>query len=205
MACLARRPGRRAGGRWPARPRADRRHGARRSCTSTPCRSSSASTASGWCSLGVLPLLLGLAIAIVPLQVGAYRIAFPAPRRPVVLGLAARLGLMVVRLRRQRRARRRRLRGRRPVPRVARPGGRVAAARLPSASWPPPSRCARAGHDARPRAAPRLELDGDRRSMLLLSLPVLVGDLILLYADHHYGRLLFGGNLGIGRLPRAGR
>ena len=34
-------------------------------------------------------------------------------------------------------------------------------------------------------------------SMLLLSLPVLVGDLIYLYVDHRYGRQVFGGNVGI--------
>ena len=33
--------------------------------------------------------------------------------------------------------------------------------------------------------------------MLLLSLPVLIGDIILVYTDHHYGRVLFGGNLGV--------
>jgi heme/copper-type cytochrome/quinol oxidase subunit 1 len=34
-------------------------------------------------------------------------------------------------------------------------------------------------------------------SILILSLPVLVGNTIYLYLDHRYGRLLFGGNLGI--------
>ena len=34
-------------------------------------------------------------------------------------------------------------------------------------------------------------------SVLLLSLPVLVGDLIYLYVDHRYGRQVFGGNVGI--------
>ncbi len=34
-------------------------------------------------------------------------------------------------------------------------------------------------------------------SILILSLPVLVGDLIYLYVDHRYGRVVFAGNLGI--------
>jgi heme/copper-type cytochrome/quinol oxidase subunit 1 len=34
-------------------------------------------------------------------------------------------------------------------------------------------------------------------SILILSLPVLVGDVIYLYIDHRYGRLVFGGNLGV--------
>jgi heme/copper-type cytochrome/quinol oxidase subunit 1 len=34
-------------------------------------------------------------------------------------------------------------------------------------------------------------------SILILSLPVLVGDVIYLYIDHRYGRVIFGGNLGV--------
>ena len=34
-------------------------------------------------------------------------------------------------------------------------------------------------------------------TILILSLPVLVGDVIYLYIDHRYGRLVFGGNLGV--------
>jgi heme/copper-type cytochrome/quinol oxidase subunit 1 len=33
---------------------------------------------------------------------------------------------------------------------------------------------------------------------LLLTLPVLAGTVVLLFIDHHYGRIVFGGNLGIG-------
>ena len=45
--------------------------------------------------LGVLPLLLGLAIAIVPLQVGAYRIAFPRAAALSFWGWLIGAGLMV--------------------------------------------------------------------------------------------------------------
>jgi cytochrome c oxidase subunit I len=35
-------------------------------------------------------------------------------------------------------------------------------------------------------------------SVLILSLPVLVGELVYLYVDHRYGRAAFGGNVGVG-------
>ena len=45
---------------------------------------------------GVLPLLLGLAIAIVPLQVGAYRIAFPRAAAASFWGWLLGSGLMIL-------------------------------------------------------------------------------------------------------------
>lgn len=146
--------------------------------------------------VGVLPLLLGLAIAIVPLQVGAHRIAFP---RAValsfwgwLLGSALMIlsyalnggpgggdseavdlflvsfGLLVVSL----------LLGTVCVVTTTltlRTAG-MTLGRMPVLAW-------------------GTFVTG---SMLLLALPVLVGDLVLLYTDHHYGRLVFGGNLGVG-------
>ena len=61
----------------PARRRAGRLRRARRSCELDAVVQLLSLYRYGLVFLGVLPLLLGLAIAIVPLQVGAYRIAFP--------------------------------------------------------------------------------------------------------------------------------
>ena len=74
---------------------------------------------------GVLvPLLLGLAVAVVPLQLGARSLAFP---RLAAAGFWTWLGglvLVVVVARRQRRPRRRRRRDGRPLPRRPRAAGR---------------------------------------------------------------------------------
>ena len=148
--------------------------------------------------LGVLPLLLGLAIAIVPLQVGRLPHRLPPGRGAVVLGLADRL----------------RAHARGAYAPNGGPGGGnseavdlflVALGLLVVASLLLGCVCvvdhraddAGAGHDARADADPGVGRLRDAARCCCCRLPVLVGDLILLYVDHHYGRLVFGGNLGV--------
>ena len=146
--------------------------------------------------LGVVPLLLGLSIYVVPMQVGARTIAFPRAAaasfwawfvggglmivayainggpgggraKGVDLFLGA-LGLVVLAL----------LAGAISVAAtvlVARTPG-LALGQVPVYAW-----------SAMVQAV-----------MLLLTLPVLLANVILLYVDHHYARVLFGGNVGVG-------
>ena len=108
----------------------------------------------------VAPLLLGLATAIVPLQVGARTHRLPPGRRPGLLGVAGRHRHHGRRLHRQRRPRRRQRDRRRPVPRVVRADRGGPPPRLPLRGHHG-AHAAGAGHDARPGAAVRL-VDGGR-------------------------------------------
>ena len=144
---------------------------------------------------GVLPLLLGLAIAIVPLQVGAYRIAFPRAAAASFWGWLLGSGLMIL-----------------AYGLNGGPGGgdseavdlflvslgMVVVSLLLGALCVVTTcltmRTAGMTVGRMPVLAWSSLVTG---SMLLLSLPVLVGDIILVYTDHHYGRVLFGGNLGV--------
>jgi heme/copper-type cytochrome/quinol oxidase subunit 1 len=143
----------------------------------------------------VVPLLFGLATAIVPLQVGARGIAFP---RAAALSFWAWLvgsGVMVGSY----------------LANGGPGGGRSVAVDLFLAAFVVV--IAALVLDAVCLAttictlrAPGMYIDRVpffawgvlvSASILILSLPVLVGDVIYLYIDHRYGRLLFGGNLGI--------
>jgi cytochrome o ubiquinol oxidase subunit 1 len=145
--------------------------------------------------LGVLPLLLGLAIAVVPLQIGAYRIAFP---RAVALSFWGWLiggALMIVAY----------------AANGGPGGGKSSAVDLFLVSLAMvivslllacvclvatlmTTRTAGMTLGRMPGLAWGAFVAG---SMLLLSLPIVIADIILLYTDHHYGRLIFDGNLGI--------
>jgi heme/copper-type cytochrome/quinol oxidase subunit 1 len=145
---------------------------------------------------GVLPLLLGLAIAVVPLQVGAYRIAFPRAAAASFWGWLLGSGLMVL-----------------AYAANGGPGGgdpeavdlflvslgMVVVSLLLGAVCVVVTTLTMRTAGMTLGRAPLLAWSSMVTGvMLLLSLPVLVGDIILLYTDHHYGRVLFGGNLGIG-------
>lgn len=146
--------------------------------------------------LGVLPLLLGIAIYVVPLQLGARTIAFPRAAaasfwawlvgsglvitayaanggpgggrsRAVDLFIAA-LGLVILAL----------LTAAISIATtvlVARTPG-LALGNVPVFAW-----------SALVQAV-----------MLLVTLPVLLANLVLVYVDHHYARVYFGGNAGLG-------
>jgi heme/copper-type cytochrome/quinol oxidase subunit 1 len=146
--------------------------------------------------LGVLPLLLGLAIAVVPLQVGAYRIAFPRAAALSFWGwlLGALLLVLAYGLN-------------------GGPGGGdseavdlflvsfalVLVSLLVGAVCVVTTTLTQRTAGMTLGRMPILSWGAFvTGAMLLLSLPVLVGDLVLLYTDHHYARLVFGGNLGVG-------
>lgn len=144
---------------------------------------------------GVLPLLLGLSIAIVPLQVGAYRIAFPRAAAASFWGWVLGSGLMIL-----------------AYVLNGGPGGgdseavdlflvslgMVVVSLLLGAVCVVATTLTMRTAGMTLGRAPLLAWSALVTGvMLLLSLPVLVGDIILLYADHHYGRVLFGGNLGV--------
>ena len=151
---------------------------------------------------GVLvPLLLGIAVAVVPLQVGARSLAFP---RLAAAGFWAWLGglvLVIVVARRQRRARRRQRQDGRPVPRRPRPARRRPRRRR---------RCRVAttvlttrAPGMRMRRVPFFTWSALVASIgLLLVLPVVLGVLIYLFVDHRNARALFGGNVGVGVVDR---
>jgi heme/copper-type cytochrome/quinol oxidase subunit 1 len=143
----------------------------------------------------VIPLLFGLATAIVPLQVGARGIAFP---RAAALSFWAWLtgsGVMVGAF----------------LANGGPGGGNTVAVDLFLASFG--LVIAALVLDAVCLATTVLTLRAPGMTLervplfawatlvsatiLLLSLPVLVGEIIYLYVDHRYGRLLFAGNLGI--------
>jgi heme/copper-type cytochrome/quinol oxidase subunit 1 len=146
---------------------------------------------------GVLvPLLLGIAVAIVPLQVGARSLAFP---RLAAAGFWTWLGGLVV-----------------VIVSLANNGGPgggnaqmvdlflaglallvigLAAVAVPVATTVLTTRAPGMRMDRVPffSWAALIASIG-----LLLLLPVLVGVLIYLFVDHRHGRLMFGGNVGIG-------
>ena len=151
----------------------------------------------GLAFLVVVPLLLGLAIAVVPLQLGGGGIAYPRAAALSLLGLAVLRRGDGRRLPGQRRPGRRRRRGRRPVPHLAhpRPGRRspIGAACVAGHRHHAAARPAWALLETPPFSFASLVSAG----ALLLTLPVLAGTLLLLFVDHHYGRIVFGGNQGI--------
>lgn len=142
-----------------------------------------------------VPLMLGLATAIVPLQIGARSIAFP---RAVALSFWAWLagsGIMVG-----------------AYLANGGPGGGndiavdlfLAAFGLTVIALLLDALCLAA--TVLTLRAPGMTLDRlpyfswsvvVSATVLLMSLPVLVGELIYLYVDHRYGRAVFGGNVGI--------
>jgi heme/copper-type cytochrome/quinol oxidase subunit 1 len=146
---------------------------------------------------GVLvPLLLGIAVAIVPLQVGARSLAFP---RLAAAGFWTWLGGMIV-----------------VIVSLANNGGPgggnaqmvdlflaglallvigLAAIAVPVATTVLTTRAP----GMRMERVPFFTWSALIASIgLLLMLPVLVGVLIYLFVDHRHARLLFGGNVGIG-------
>jgi heme/copper-type cytochrome/quinol oxidase subunit 1 len=142
-----------------------------------------------------VPLMLGLATAIVPLQIGARSIAFP---RAVALSFWAWLagsGIMVG-----------------AYLANGGPGGGndiavdlfLAAFGLTVIALLLDALCLAA--TVLTLRAPGMTLDRlpyfswsvvVSATVLLMSLPVLVGELIYLYVDHRYGQAVFGGNVGI--------
>ena len=144
--------------------------------------------------LVVVPLLLGVAIAVVPLQVGGPH-GLPACGRAVVLGLALRRrgdGRVVPG---QRRSGWRRGQGRRRLPRLADPRRRGP---RPSArpAWPATVITRRAPGLGLLETPPFAFASLVSAGALLLTLPVVAGTLVLLFVDHHYGRIVFGGQRG---------
>ena len=145
--------------------------------------------------IGVLPLLLGLAIAIVPLQVGAYRIAFGRAAALSFWGWLIGSGLMIAAY----------------AANGGPGGGNSEAVDLYLLSLALVVVSLLLGAVCVVTTALTLRTAGMTLGrmpilawgafvtgvMLLLSLSVLVGDLIMVYVDHHYGRLVFGGNVGV--------
>jgi heme/copper-type cytochrome/quinol oxidase subunit 1 len=145
--------------------------------------------------VGVLPLLLGLAIAIVPLQVGAYRIAFGRAAALSFWGWLIGSGLMIAAY----------------AANGGPGGGNSEAVDLYLLSLALVVVSLLLGAVCVVTTALTLRTAGMTLGrmpilawgafvtgvMLLLSLSVLVGDLIMVYVDHHYGRLVFGGNTGV--------
>ena len=143
----------------------------------------------------VVPLLFGLAMAVVPLQVGARGIAFPRAAALSFWVWLAGSGVMVGSY----------------LANGGPGGGRSVAVDLFLAAFV----VVLAGlvlsaiclaTTVMALRAPGMWLDRVpvfawgvlvSASILILSLPVLVGDVIYLYVDHRYGRLIFGGNLGV--------
>jgi heme/copper-type cytochrome/quinol oxidase subunit 1 len=145
--------------------------------------------------VGILPLLLGVAIAIVPLQVGAQRIAFPRAAALSfwvwIIGSALMILAYAVN---------------------GGPGGgdseavdlflvslaMVISALLLAASCVVTTALTLRAPGMTLGRAPILAWSAFVTGvMALLSLPVLMADVVLVYVDHHYGRLIFEGNLGI--------
>ncbi len=145
--------------------------------------------------MGVLPLLLGLAIAVVPLQLGATAIAFPRAAALSFWGWLIGGGLLIGAY----------------FANGGPGGGQVRAVDLfllslglVVASLLVGSMCVVA--TALTMRAPGMTLGRMpflawsavvTGSMLLVSLPVLVGNLIVLYVNHHYGGQLLGGDQGM--------
>ena len=144
----------------------------------------------------LVPLLLGLAVAVVPLQVGARSLAFP---RLAAAGFWAWLTRPRPRVRRagQQRWSRRGRRGHgRPVHRRPRTPRHRARCGLGDRRRDRADHT-RAGDADGPAAAVRL-VGLDRLDRSLLVLPVLLGVVVYLFVDHRYERALFGGNAGVG-------
>ena len=144
----------------------------------------------------LIPLLLGIAVAVVPLQVGARSLAFP---RLAAAGFWAWLGGFVITMvahRRQRRPRRRQRPDGRSVPR------RPRSAR--SSGWPPPAVSVATtvlttrAPGMRMSRVPFFTWSALVASIgLLLVLPVVLGVVVFLFLDHRNARALFGGNVGV--------
>src|SRR5215207_3853456 len=144
----------------------------------------------------VAPLFLGLATAVVPLQLGARTIAFPRAAALAFWSWLVGIGVMVG-----------------AYLANGGPGGGNAIAvdlflvafglvvvalllgSLCVATTVLTLRAPGMSLDRVPMLAWSMVVSA---SVLLLSLPVLVGELIYLYLDHRYGRQAFGGNVGIG-------
>jgi heme/copper-type cytochrome/quinol oxidase subunit 1 len=145
---------------------------------------------------GVLPLLLGLGIALVPLQIGARAIAFPRAAALSFWGWLLGSGTMVASY----------------LANGGPGGGKNRAVDLWILSFGLVLVSLLLAAVCLVTTLLALRTPGMSLGMvpmfawswfvtgavLLLSLPVLVGIVIYLYVDHHYGRQVFGGNEGIG-------
>ena len=149
----------------------------------------------GLAFLVVVPLLLGIAIAVVPLQLGAQGIAYPRAAALSFWGWLFSGGVMVVSY-------------------LANGGpgggdGQAVDAFLVSFLLVLTALVIGAGcvgATVITRRAPGMGLLETppfsfaalvSAGALLLTLPVLGGTVVLLFVDHHYGRIVFGGNAGI--------
>ena len=146
--------------------------------------------------LGVLPLLLGVAISIVPLQVGARTIAFPRAAAASFWGWLVGSGLLIVAY----------------TANGGPGGGRAKAVDLFIGAFGLVVLSLLAGAVSVAATvlvarAPGLSLGNVpvfawsalvQTLMMLLTLPVLLGNLVFLYVDHHYARVYFGGNERLG-------
>lgn len=145
--------------------------------------------------LVVVPLLLGLGIAVVPLQVGARSIAFPRAAALSLWGWLVGSGLVIG-----------------AYAANGGPGGGAAkAVNLYLAAMVLVVAALLVGCVCLATTIVSLRAaDMDLRevpffawswlvtaSMLMLTLPILIGLLVFLYVDHRYGRLAFGGSAGI--------
>jgi heme/copper-type cytochrome/quinol oxidase subunit 1 len=143
----------------------------------------------------VAPLFLGLATAIVPLQIGARTIAFPRAAALALWSWLVGTGVMVGAY----------------IANGGPGGGNAIAVDLFLVSFGLIALALVLGSlcvatTVLTLRAPGMTLDRVplfawstlvSASILILSLPVLVGDLIYLYIDHRYGRAAFGGNAGV--------
>ena len=172
-----------------------------RCSTPTRCRSCSSPSASALVFGVLVPLLLGIAVAVVPLQVGARSLAFP---RLAAAGFWAWLGglvLMIVALANNGGpgggdARHGRPVHRRPRPARHRPRRRRRLGRDDGADDPGAGDAHGAGAVLRLVGARR------RRSGCCSCCRSCSASLIYLFVDHRHARALFGGNVGIGVVDR---
>lgn len=149
----------------------------------------------GLCFLFAVPMLLGIAICVVPLQVGARSLAFPRAAGAAFWGWLVGSGLLIA-----------------SYAMNGGPGGGHAkgvdlfllALMVVVISLLAAAVCV--GATVLALRAPGMSLDRVpafswaalvTSVMLLASLPLLVANLLYLYVDHRYGRVAFGGNVGI--------
>lgn len=144
----------------------------------------------------VAPLLLGVAIAVVPLQLGARALAFPRVAAAGFWSWVVGAGLVIY-----------------SIADNGGPGGGdskmvdlfllahmlLLVGLLAGAFTVATSVLTTRAPGMNMRRVPLFSWSALVGSLgLLLMLPVLIGSMILLYVDHHYARTAFGGNLGVG-------
>lgn len=150
----------------------------------------------GMAFLFTIPLFLGIAICVVPLQVGARTLAFPRAAAASFWGWLVSAGLLIASY----------------IMNGGPGGGDAKGVDLFLLSFSALALCLLlgaicVGATVLALRAPGMTSDQTPLSawgfmvgalLLVLTLPVLVANLVLLWVDHRYGRVAFGGNYGIG-------